>query len=39
MNQFQDYNKEIDKKSIKWLTHSAIQLDRLLIQVNSNKFC
>ena len=38
MNQFQDYNKEIDKKSIKWLTHSAIQLDRLLIQVNSNKF-
>lgn len=37
MNQFQDYNKEIDKKSIKWLTHSAIQLDRVFIQVNSDK--
>ena len=37
MNQFQDFNNEIDKKSIKWLTHSAIQLDRLLVQVNSNK--
>lgn len=35
MNQLQDYNKPLTKKSIKWLTHSAIQLDRLFVKTNN----